>query len=194
MQPIQEGSTGQLLRERFKLTGQIQPVLDETVSPVVVVGDLELGSLPVVRRVAVGQALQAAVVGQLSSVRFKVPAGIVAKITTVRLNSTSAAGLVTVHFGDNLVGPFTPFGTAPEYADGRVRGTGVIPASSFDTSAEAAITAPIILTCALSPGLNSFAVDWPVGGRNVEDHVEFQLLGANQQLRVVLEWIEYLPF
>lgn len=193
--PIQEARVTDELRRAFKFVGRIAPRLDETVSPVVVVSQLDLGAPPgLTRRCAVDGFLPA-VVGELGGFRFEVPAGVLAVVTRVYVQATTA-GTARVAWGSQLAGPFVL--NVSTFMDGRLRGSNAFPPPNSpagrlgEDTQVAAITGRLPLPVPAGPARNRFDVEWLVGGLPTFDFLEIQHNVANDAFSVALEWIEFV--
>lgn len=80
MARIQVPFVGEAVRRLFRVVGPYTPVLEESINPVLVVGDVSLEAAPAVSLTGIASLVEAAVAAEFSQFRFIAPPGVVAKI------------------------------------------------------------------------------------------------------------------
>jgi len=193
--PIQTPKVTAAIHEFFNIVGRYRPQVDETVVPVVTVGDVSNDTAPIIRRAADGIFI-ASVAGEFPTWRFEVPAGVFATVESIWLPDSPGAGDVIIRFGSSFAAPAT-VSTRVQFMDGRLRERGETPAGriAFGTQIAALASPPLTIDAVSSnPMWQALAGQWTVGRQNAVDFIEFQLNAANRNLSFGMVWREVQSF
>lgn len=197
--PIQTPSVGTALQAAFGLQGRVRPYLEESIIPVVTLGDLGQGSAPYIRRHAAASWQQAAVAAEYPSIRIEAIPGTIAVITNVRAFA-GAAGNFRFGFPGNAASLAAQANTAAKgFTDGRIL-TGApsgaqAPASVMTFGTAAALVAPYQSLMRVQANVPQAIepVGWVIGtGSNgLYGFLEIQFDQANNVCHGTVEWDEY---
>ena len=194
--PINVPGLSELLQRAFGLQGRVRPVLEESVVPVIQVGDLSAGTPPPVTRHATARCFQSAVALERFVARLECPGNVIIEVR--KLIIAPAAGGVTfdIRFGAQIA---VPANTADkQFTDGRLLESGQSPAGvlSFGTHVDG-INNPSWRTH-IPDFPNPFVYDVPrgwiigSGGPTQFGFVDFAYNQLNEAMTAfVVEWDEY---
>lgn len=202
-EPIQNPRVAQALQSAFNIVGRLRPQLEEFVVPTVLLGDLGQNQPPYVSRHAVFNVSAAAGgVGNRFTARFEVPAGALARVDRIHLQSSVNPNNLRVHFPGNAATIAAQATVSPKrYADGRLlpgSATPSAPASVFTHGAPAAALGTVDAAYRL-PTENGGMIDlrpngWFVGTgvQGLVGFMELQLSVANTAVVGAIEVTEFI--
>lgn len=179
------------LQRLFRIVGKGKLELEQNVIPVVQVGDVSLGQLPPVVRSCSAAATIVPVAGELATVRFEVPGGVLAQIRRLHVWAS----------GDcSFTGSFSSAGSAQagtglsSYIDGRLLQLGQGPAGLLTFGTQVAAIAPIQFVARVPTAqAHIFEFEHLVVGSGTPDQfgfAEFQIDAANTTMVFNIEWDE----
>lgn len=188
---IQNPIVGQALQRAFGLQGRVDPALDEVVTPVVVLGDLQQNTAPDAALAASAFIFQSAVAGQNFTVRFEIPGNMLAQIHAVHIRPATASP-VRVKFSNT--GPAQANVAEKSLNDGRLIEAGISPAAvvTYGTQAAALANSQLLLW-APTDGLTWEPLHAIVGSGlpNQFGFLELQVSTVNVSCYLGIEWKEY---
>lgn len=200
---VQTPLVGQALQRLFSIQGRVVPVLEESIVPMVLVGDVSQGGTPDVQRAAVASGVAAAVAAEFSSANLQVPPGVIAKILAITCWPAAETNLL-VSFANQAIA----LAAQPQtrFTDNRLAGGVTVlqtPASVMNVGTSGAQTFPVHATYrahTTSLGVRIEPAHWFVGGLSVvgtagqAGQLELQMELANTTAIFCIEWAEFPAF
>jgi len=186
------------LSKLLGLQGRVKPSLEEYVIPTIQVADLAQGGLPPVTRRCVIQFDVAGVVGEVATVSFEVPGGVLAVLRNLKCNSAADANLLMFVGSSVNTAGFTE--KSGVLVDGRLRATESESAATFVFGTQAGALAQIDWRMGAPAGISLELIvnnlGWAVGSGRPDQFgfMEFQLESSNTTGRFTVEWDEYQIF
>lgn len=186
----------ELLTQAFQLQGRVRMQLEESIVPVVSLGDLSIGSPPPITRHAVATWDQPAIAAERFVMRIEVPGNIIAVITRIAFVPIATAVQIAVLFGSSFPAPTTA--ALKSFTDGRLLDAGnQFPALVVVVGTQVAnLAGQFSLQIADGASANSFEYlprGWVLGtGRPGQfGFIEFASSVLNGRVRGSIEWDEY---
>ena len=191
---IQNPLVGELLTAAFRLTGRIQPQLEEFIVPVVVVGDLGDGGPIPVRRAAISSSFFTAVPGELPTATFECPPGTMCQITKFFVLGPPGSTL-TMRVSFTNAGVIQPAAAKKDFTDGRLTEENQRPVGTLFVGSQAGNIGPITghFVFLDTSRTEIHPKNWIIGSGKLAQfgHVQFQISTANIDITWGVEWIEY---
>lgn len=199
---IQRPEIGAALTRLTRLTGSYAPELEESILPVINVGELGIVMQPPVRRQASLIHTIAAVALQFPTWRFEVPGSILAVIRKIWIQPSTTSAHFNMFSAASILVP--PAGIIRgDFTDGRLSGIDPLsganlqdPAGFIGAGTQVAPLAAITWRAGVItafPGTFFDDLGWVVGsgGPDTPGFMEFQYGVLNEQIRFRMEWDEF---